>query len=383
MKPVRCLTSLLLATLASAASGQTSQTAPPAPASLSSPAQAASPAADTPSTPSLPTDPTALLQLAVQVNGLRGTALKPWHVHATWQTLDDQKQVKYQGSFEEWWAGANKIKTTWKSDTVDRTFYGTDHGVYVAKRTDEISWQYATVQRLLTTPVNAAKPGSGINTEVRAVDLNQGGVSLHCVLQNETTSNGNPLMVRTADGNARPLEARFCFAGHLPAVRSSSISDGGQIVYNGIVRFQNQYVATKIRSVGAGGTETDIDVDRIEPIDTVADADFTPPPDATLVPEVKTVAVASGVMAGNRIGGANPTYPEAAKASRVQGTVVLQAIIRKDGSISDLKAISGPDILQQAAMDAVKTWRYRPYLLAGEPVDVKTQINVVFALGGH
>ena len=77
-----------------------------------------------------------------------------------------------------------------------------------------------------------------------------------------------------------------------------------------------------------------------------------------------------------------PQYPAIAKAARIQGTVVLQATISKNGTIENLHVISGPPMLQQAAMEAVKTWRYRPYLLNGEPVEVETQVNVIFTLGG-
>ena len=96
----------------------------------------------------------------------------------------------------------------------------------------------------------------------------------------------------------------------------------------------------------------------------------------------RKIAVSSGVMTGLRIGGETIEYPAIAKAARIQGTVVLQAEISKEGTIEDLKVISGPPMLQAAAMEGVRTWRYRPYLLNGEPVEVETQINVVFNLGG-
>jgi protein TonB len=65
---------------------------------------------------------------------------------------------------------------------------------------------------------------------------------------------------------------------------------------------------------------------------------------------------------------------------RVSGTVVLAATISKTGTIENLHVVSGPPVLQQAALDAVQTWLYRPYLLDGEPVEVETTINVVFTL---
>jgi TonB family protein len=94
------------------------------------------------------------------------------------------------------------------------------------------------------------------------------------------------------------------------------------------------------------------------------------------------VNLPSGVVEGLLLDKTNPVYPPIAKAARVSGTVVLQAAISKTGTIEGLHVVSGPAMLQQAAFDAVKTWRYKPYYLQGEPVKVLTTINVVFSLGG-
>ena len=96
----------------------------------------------------------------------------------------------------------------------------------------------------------------------------------------------------------------------------------------------------------------------------------------------KKVNISAGVAVGMLIQKTIPIYPPIAKAARVQGTVVLQAEISKQGTIQDLRVVSGPAMLQQAALDAVRTWRYRPYLLNNEPVEVETTINVIFTLGG-
>ena len=85
-------------------------------------------------------------------------------------------------------------------------------------------------------------------------------------------------------------------------------------------------------------------------------------------------------MAGNRIAGEMPVYSAIAKAARIQGTVTLQATISKSGAIENLRVISGPSMLIASAIQAVSTWRYRPYLLNSQPVEVETTINVVFDL---
>jgi protein TonB len=104
---------------------------------------------------------------------------------------------------------------------------------------------------------------------------------------------------------------------------------------------------------------------------------------ATVVkPEpARKLSVSSGVMAGNLVVKTMPQYPAIPKAAGIHGTVVLQATISRTGSIENLRVISGPPMLQQAAIDAVRTWRYKPYLLNGEPVEVETTINVFFNLG--
>lgn len=96
---------------------------------------------------------------------------------------------------------------------------------------------------------------------------------------------------------------------------------------------------------------------------------------------LKKVTIPAGEMLGRLLQKADPIYPPVAKAARVSGTVVLQATISKTGSVEDLRVVSGPPLLQGAALDAVKTWIYRPYLLEGKPVEVETTINVIFILG--
>ncbi|MGA8160725.1 MAG: M56 family metallopeptidase [Acidobacteriaceae bacterium] len=92
------------------------------------------------------------------------------------------------------------------------------------------------------------------------------------------------------------------------------------------------------------------------------------------------IAVKSSIMAGQRISGEMPKYPVEAKKARIQGAVILDAVIGKDGSVKELTVASGPKELRQSALDAVYTWKYKPFLLNGDPVDVKTTIHVVYSL---
>jgi len=103
------------------------------------------------------------------------------------------------------------------------------------------------------------------------------------------------------------------------------------------------------------------------------------------VPKVATpqrVRVSQGVTQGLLIRKIQPNYPPLARQARIQGSVLLQAEISKDGTIENLHLISGHPMLAPAAIEAVKQWKYKPYILNGEPVEVETQITVNFTLSG-
>jgi periplasmic protein TonB len=92
------------------------------------------------------------------------------------------------------------------------------------------------------------------------------------------------------------------------------------------------------------------------------------------------VRISQGVTRGLLIQKVEPTYPPLARAARVQGDVILSAIIDSNGQITNLQLVSGHPMLVPAAISAVKQWRYKPYLLNGQPVEVETTITVIFSL---
>lgn len=91
----------------------------------------------------------------------------------------------------------------------------------------------------------------------------------------------------------------------------------------------------------------------------------------------------SHIDEGSLLHKVQPTYPALARSARIQGVVLLQAMISKEGTIENLRVLSGHPMLTAAAIDAVRQWRYRPYILNGAPVEVETQITVNFSLAGN
>jgi hypothetical protein len=111
------------------------------------------------------------------------------------------------------------------------------------------------------------------------------------------------------------------------------------------------------------------------------------PPDPASADQPKLSAparirVGSNVQVAKILHQVMPVYPPIAKTAHITGTILLHAIIAKDGSVKDLTYVSGPPLLMKSAMDAVKQWVYQPTLLNGSPVEVDTTISVIFTLGG-
>ena len=97
-------------------------------------------------------------------------------------------------------------------------------------------------------------------------------------------------------------------------------------------------------------------------------------------PTEKKMRVSEGVVAGLLMAPIHPVYPAIAKATRTEGTVIVEAVISKAGRIESLRVVSGPEMLRRAALDAIQAARYQPYRLNGEPTEVQTTITVNFRM---
>lgn len=107
-----------------------------------------------------------------------------------------------------------------------------------------------------------------------------------------------------------------------------------------------------------------------------------PPPPPPAPKQTQRIKLGGQVVAAKLVAQPQPIYPPLARQARIQGNVVLHAIIDKDGRVGELQVISGHPLLVQAALEAVKNWRYQPTQLNGDPVEVDTTITVSFVLGG-
>ena len=146
------------------------------------------------------------------------------------------------------------------------------------------------------------------------------------------------------------------------------------VLFNKIVQIGGRYVAEDLSVRDTDLTIVNMQVTNLELLSTVNDSDFLPPATTSSLP----APVVLREIARQAIGGEAPIYPAVAKSQHVEGVVILDAVITKEGRIGELEVLSGPKALQRAAYDAVKTWKYKPYLVDGQPVEVQTQIGVMF-----
>lgn len=417
MKTTRCLTVILPTIFAAVAFAQTP---PPTPAPAEAP-----PMSQTATTPvaSLPADPAALLQLAADANGLHAPTLKPWHLRATWQVLEEKKHVKAQGVWEEWWAGDQQYKIVAVSGDDKETIYGTNHGAFVVTAgqtsldSEQLSATPDTVsfsdfaalpygadgaafllQRLLTHPVPEATAIALAHMRLQESREADKGPDLVCILQAFLLPDGTPHVTRGKDGQFHPTIGRYCFDADNPALRLQS-TPAEVILFNSLVRFQDRYMPRSIRILHtqlqtygshddtlsrttrsyAPALEADVNLDVIEPLQDVRDADFLPPPQANPLPQLRETALAEGLVAGEMIAGDLGGYPAEAREWHIQGKVVIEATIGRDGVPGDVHVVSGPDALRQAAVESLKKQRYEPFLVGGQPVNVRMRMESTYS----
>jgi len=315
--------------------------------------------------PSVPvSDPKALMLAASKLNNLAAPDVKPWHIKAAFQIFDEQGVVTDEGTYEESWASAFQFKRTFTGKAFSQTAYGSKKGVLIEGAQDAPDILLAARNNLVhPLPDDVVIERSTYTTK----RLDSGSVKLLCVIPSASAPGG------PADNSA------YCLDTDDPILRvAARPSTADQTFHNRSLRVEDRAIAGEMKIMHNGKITVALHVEAATVLDPAEEAVFTPP--ANAVPAALRVTVAGAVSEGMLEYKVNPDYPSAARNSHVEGVVTLQGVIGKNGSVRSLKALAGPEILQGAAMQAVQQWRYRPYLLNGQPVEVQTTINVIFKL---
>jgi len=329
--------------------------------------------AQEPATPPMPKDPNQLVLLAQRQNRMEPD-IRPWHIKISVKQFDPTGTVTAESQIEEFWAGASRYKVTYTTPTASMTEYSTPKGLFRSAGNPVPPGPLMQAGIAFTNPIfeNENLVEKWIfNRENRK----ENGVKLVCL---------SVKGIRIGEQKPELTGPTFCLDSAQPILLSRSNPAGpeGAAVYtrSNIQNFHGYYVPRDVE-LTLGGTRTlEAHLELLEDVAQTDDAVFAPPSDAVVAPVPKVVNISAGVSRIMLKHGDAPEYPIAAKAAGISGTVVLEARISKDGSVTDLKVVSGPPELQQAAIDAVRTWKYKTYLLNGEPVEVRTTVNVVFQL---
>lgn len=314
------------------------------------PALAQTPAPGTP----LPKNPSALMELAWQQNGLHDATLKPWHIHATWQTLDDKGQPKDAGTWEEWWANEQEYEIIYSTAGFRQTWWATDRGDFITGDDEWPAWIFEEIEDIFT-PQHPTQTKS-FKEERRKI----GGVELQCLVPRQ---------------HSGPLHS-YCLGFTSPAIRVE-INPPVDITYNALSVFQGQILPGDIRLFRLGLPETAIHLDSVEKLSQVTHALFTPPADA--VPVAPRRLGFPDVVVGKMNNGENLPTAKDSMGRPINGIIGLDVVVGKDGTISRLEVIGAtPGLNQQPFLDALSKRRYEPSLYRGQPIATRIQEVLTF-----
>jgi TonB family protein len=321
----------------------------------------------------LPSDPKELLLLAAKLNGLTGDDLKPWHMKASFTILNASGKVANQGTIEEFWAGPHLSKTIYISAGFSQTTYETEKGLFSSGNSHAPPLLFRWAAEELVSPIPfSTHPALLDRAQIKLQSGTAGNNKLRCL----------SLLFHNEEKPVREFRGPgYCLQDALPIVRITSYAGNlSQTIYNRILLFQGHYVSGALEIGANGRVVLRANLDELEKIASINSSDFTPPPDS--IPVHRIVELLSIDTQKQLIKKAPPDYPPIARAARVQGDVVLRVHIDSDGHVSDQIVLSGPAMLQQAAIDGVRQWVYKPFQVDGEPVEVDMVINVIFTLSG-
>jgi len=297
--------------------------------------------------------------------------LKPWHLTLDVQLFDAKGKPAERGTIEEWWAGRDLNKISFAFPSYTATQLLNKDGYFQTKDTSYAPSILVDMVEQTAHPMPIGDRNQPDNTIPELRKQKFGKVELDCIMLKQPLKNVAfpPL----------GLFPTYCLDPGKDSLRISTELGSVTIVRNRTGRFQGQSVPVDLSAESDGILAATAHLTSLSSF-TPTDADFAPGPD--LESESHRLArVSGGVMAGLILNKVQPIYPEKSKQDRTTGSVVLKAVIGRDGRIRSLHIISTPDAaLAMASIAAVRRWTYKPYLLNGVPTEVDTTVTVNFAI---
>jgi len=295
-----------------------------------------------------------LLKLASGRNGLDIVGAKPWHVKLTFDQFDEDGDNVHSGTLEEFHIDSRKYKRIYTSDTVSRTDVANGTGLF---RSGDQSWPLDVEGELIGVALRPLYHAQWDGKDRRLVktELKEGTAAYPCVA------------VHPADPNIIQLAVpSFCFQPGTAMLRLIHFGLGSQVTFDSIVPFQGHYVAREITVAVAGKVHLKIHVEKLGEIAQINDAFFAPPPDSKGPLGGRIPMPSASYEEEYQIARPQPVYPRG-----IEGHVKVNYVVGKDGLVIEATAQDGPEELRKAVLEAVRKYRFRPYLILDQPVEVE------------
>jgi hypothetical protein len=330
---------------------------------------------------------------AAAVNGAPGIDAKPWHIRISFTLNGSKGKPESEGTFEEFWAAPDKSKRIYTGIGFNQVEYTTPGGVRRAGSRNSAPHEITRIVEQFLDPI-PYDPSSTDSAKLHAQDVSLGTIQLSCVaierdIGPAVESRSDPAMRALWARLIPPTVSTFCLDQSTPVLRMI-IAEGGssRILHNGFTRFANRVLPQSVEEIVSSSPSSEgrqvyrANLELIEPLSSLDIAQFAPPGSALAAPKV--IELAERVADRQRVHHSYPQYdyelPSGSRGSHLAGVVVVALLIYTDGSVSPLRAISGPATLRQVSLEAVKKWTYKPFQDNGEPVEVFTTATLVYSL---
>ena len=298
-----------------------------------------------------------ILQLASEMNGLDVPSAKPWHLKFSYDQFDDDGDNIHSGTVEEFYVGHKKWKRIFASDTLKQADVATDTGLYRSGDQRWLNWVEELVITTVLRPLDA-KQWEREPHRTEKKDQKIGDTRLSCVHIQRTERN---FVFSGPD---------FCFAPETVMLRYIRRNLTEQVTFNEIVPFQGHYLAKEIAVTQSGKPYLKIHVEDIGEITKANDSFFVPPPDGVGPLGGRIVLLSFTFMEDYLISSSDPVYPTGAN-----GLVHVRFVVGKDGHVIEASALDGPEKLRKPILEAVRKYRFRPFLILDQPVEVESRME--------
>jgi len=324
--------------------------------------------------PSLPKEPNGILAAAAPFYDFNSADLKPWRLKATYQLYDIKGNPTEQGTYEYWWASPKIHRSTWKRPSATYTEWYSADGTHSYQMIGErLKFFEHALPFELFSPLPSGLALTADKTSLELQERPSKGAKFPCISL-------IPLKSGESANRIQSTYPTYCFDPQIPVLRTRYTFGEVTTEFNNIAKYQGRFLPRSILVFVGEQKILTASVDSASGLGPT-DPALTPAPDAKIV-KVEKLNDSTGTRLGHVLKKQPPMYPPMAKQLGQQGVVLIQVTIGIDGKVHDPEVVVAPSpILAAAALDAVSHWEYEPATVNGVPVELATEIRVVFSIG--